>query len=113
MSRKRGIHVGRREDVCLNPTETAMDGREGTNPAWSSRQWLSEQHGVGAVCSANTKSPGFSASQAWLSQVCLMLQGREQLRERESSQVRAELKEQPQFWKKEGEFYRNLEIGGN
>lgn len=91
-----------------------MNRRKGTDPAWSSREWSLGWHGVGAVCSAKRKSLGFSASQAWLSQVCLMLQGREQLRERvESSQVRAERKEQPQFWKKEGEFYRSLGTGGN
>lgn len=46
-------------------------------------------------------------------QLCLMCGGREQLIERaESSWVRAELKEQPQFWKKEGEFLGSLETGG-
>jgi hypothetical protein len=48
-SRKRGIYVGRKEDFCLNPTGTAVDRKEGTDPGWSSRQWSPGWHGEGAV----------------------------------------------------------------
>lgn len=51
--KERGIYVGRREECCLNPTGTAVGGKEGTDPAWGSRQWSPGWHDVGAVCPAD------------------------------------------------------------
>lgn len=86
------------EDFCLNPTGTAVDRSGGQ--ILPGVPGTGHQDGTAWELSVLLrKAPRVLPSQAWLSQVCLMLQGRKQLRERaESSWVRAELKEQPQFW---------------
>lgn len=68
---------------------------------------------MGAVCSADRKSLGFSAFPSLALRGVSDAAGQGAAERRaESSQAGADLKEQPQFWKKEGEFFRSLEAGG-